>query len=165
MTNAPGKSDRSIGPRNRSNKAVGPAAESGEGRERTKGNSLERTTPRTQSRPRVSPSLERGRHVAERDRTQRFTALLHHVYDIGRLRTAYLALKRNAAPGVDGETWQHYGEQVETNLQSLADRLRRGGSQYTPYDASTSRRRTGGSGRSVSPRWKTRLSSAPSSRC
>jgi RNA-directed DNA polymerase len=132
MTDAPRKSDRSIVPRNRPNNAKGPAAESGEGRERTKGNSPERTTPRTQRRPRVSPTLERVRHVAERDRTQRFTALLHHVYDIGRLRTAYLALKRNAAPGVDGDTWQHYGEQVETHLQSLADRLRRGAYRVHP---------------------------------
>jgi group II intron reverse transcriptase/maturase len=80
----------------------------------------------------VSPALERVRHVAQRDRTQRFTALHHHVYDVGRLRTAYLALKRNAAPGVDGETWQHYGEPLERNLQSLADRLQRGAYRVHP---------------------------------
>ncbi len=129
---APRKSDRSIVPRNRSNNAEGPAAESGEGRERTKGNLPERSTPRTQRRPRVSPALERVRHVAQRDRKQRFTALLHHVYDVEGLRTAYSALKRNAAPGIDAETWQHYGERLELNLQSLAHRLKRGAYRVHP---------------------------------
>jgi group II intron reverse transcriptase/maturase len=55
-----------------------------------------------------------------------FTALLHHIYDLNRLRAAYLALKRDAAAGVDGETWQHYGEALESHLQDLADRLARG---------------------------------------
>jgi group II intron reverse transcriptase/maturase len=59
----------------------------------------------------------------------RFTALLHHIYDLNRLRTAYLALKRDAAPGVDGETWRHYGQALEANLQDLADRLKRGAYQ------------------------------------
>ena len=132
MMDAPRKSDRSIVPRNRSNNAEGPAAESGEGRERTKGNLPERSTPRTQRRPRVSPALERVRHVAQRDRKQRFTALLHHVYDVEGLRTAYSALKRNAAPGIDAETWQHYGERLELNLQSLAHRLKRGAYRVHP---------------------------------
>ena len=132
MTDAPRKSDRPIVPRNRLNNAEGPAAESGEGRGQTKGSSLERTTSRTQSRIEVPPALERVRQVTERDRTQRFTALLHHVYDLTRLRSAYVALKRNAAPGVDGETWRHYGEQLEANLQSLADRLKRGAYRAHP---------------------------------
>jgi group II intron reverse transcriptase/maturase len=62
----------------------------------------------------------------------RFTALLHHVYDITRLRAAYLALKREAAPGVDGETWQHYGEALEDHLQDLAGRLKRGAYRAKP---------------------------------
>jgi len=40
----------------------------------------------------------------------RFTALLHHIYNPEMLRAAYLGLKREAAAGVDGETWRHYGE-------------------------------------------------------
>ena len=56
----------------------------------------------------------------------RFTALLHHVYDVEHLRQAYAALKREAAPGIDGETWGHYGEALEENLRDLAGRLRRG---------------------------------------
>ena len=43
----------------------------------------------------------------------RFTALFHHIYAPEALRTAYLCLKREAAPGVDGETWRHYGEALE----------------------------------------------------
>jgi group II intron reverse transcriptase/maturase len=56
----------------------------------------------------------------------RFTTLLHHIYDLDRLRAAYLALKRDAAPGVDGETWRHYGEELEGNLQRLSERLKSG---------------------------------------
>jgi uncharacterized protein YbbK (DUF523 family) len=54
------------------------------------------------------------------------------VYDVERLRTAYLAIKRDAASGVDGETWQHYGEKLEDNLQDLSERLKRGA-----YEAAT----------------------------
>ena len=132
MTNASGKSDRFIVPRNRSNNAKGLAAEGEEGRERTKGNSPERSTPRTQRRTSASPALERVRQVARRDHKQRFTALLHHVYDIGRLRAAYFALKRVAAPGIDGETWRHYGEQLDANLQALSERLKRGAYRAKP---------------------------------
>jgi RNA-directed DNA polymerase len=132
MTDAPRKSDRSIVPTNRSNNAKGPAAESGEGRGRTKGNAPERGTARTQRRTTVSPALERVRQVAKGNRKQRFTALLHHVYDVERLRAAYVALKRSAAPGVDGETWQHYGEQLDANLQSLSERLQRGAYRVHP---------------------------------
>jgi RNA-directed DNA polymerase len=58
--------------------------------------------------------------------------LLHHVYDLERLRAAYLSLKREAAAGVDGETWRHYGEQLEGNLQDLSDRLKRGAYRAKP---------------------------------
>jgi group II intron reverse transcriptase/maturase len=54
------------------------------------------------------------------------------VYDIERLRAAYFALKRDAAAGVDGETWQHYGETLEDNLRDLADRLQRGAYRAKP---------------------------------
>ena len=70
-------------------------------------------------------ALERIRQVATRDRTQRFTTLFHRVYAVARLRTAYLALKRTAAEGVDGETWQHYGQDLEANLEDLSARLQR----------------------------------------
>jgi group II intron reverse transcriptase/maturase len=62
----------------------------------------------------------------------RFTALLHHVYDLQTLRAAYLSLKREAAAGVDGETWRHYGERLEENLHDLAERLKRGAYRAKP---------------------------------
>jgi RNA-directed DNA polymerase len=62
----------------------------------------------------------------------RFTALLHHIYDLDTLRTAYRALKREAAAGVDGETWRHYGERLEDNLRDLADRVKRGAYRAKP---------------------------------
>jgi group II intron reverse transcriptase/maturase len=80
----------------------------------------------------VPSALERVREAASRDRSQRFTALLHHVYDIGQLRAAYFAVKRDAAAGVDGETWRHYGEDLEANLRDLAERLKRGAYRARP---------------------------------
>jgi group II intron reverse transcriptase/maturase len=62
----------------------------------------------------------------------RFTALLHHICDLNTLRTAYRALKREAAAGVDGETWRHYGERLEENLRDLADRVKRGAYRAKP---------------------------------
>ena len=67
-----------------------------------------------------------------RHRQQRFTALLHHVYDSERWRAAYLGIKRDAAAGVDGETWRHYGEALEENLQDLSQRLKRGAYRAQP---------------------------------
>jgi group II intron reverse transcriptase/maturase len=62
----------------------------------------------------------------------RFTALLHHVDEPEALRAAYLGLKRDASAGVDGETWRHYGEKLEGNLQDLSDRLKRGAYRAKP---------------------------------
>jgi group II intron reverse transcriptase/maturase len=103
-----------------------------EGRAVAKGNSPERNVLRTQSRAGTPSALERVRQAAQRDRKQRFTALLHHVYDVARLRAAYLALKRDAAAGVDGETWHSYGQALEANLQDLSERLKRGAYRARP---------------------------------
>jgi RNA-directed DNA polymerase len=65
-------------------------------------------------------------------RVERFTALMHHVCEVNRLRAAYFALKRDAAAGIDGETWRHYGEARETNLRGLAARLQRGAFRASP---------------------------------
>ena len=132
MMDEHGKSDRSVVPPKRSNNAPERAAEVVEGRERTKGNAPERNAPRTQSRVGVPSALERVRQAAKQDRKQRFTALLHHVYDVERLRAAYFATKRDAAAGIDGETWQHYGTALEANLQDLSDRLKRGAYRAKP---------------------------------
>jgi group II intron reverse transcriptase/maturase len=114
------------------NKAEEPAAEAVEGRGLAKGNPPEQNASRTLSRQGAPSALERVREAAQRERQQRFTALLHHVYDPNRLRQAYLALNRHAAAGVDGETWQHYGERLEENLQDLSRRLARGAYRARP---------------------------------
>ena len=132
MTNDAGKSDSLVVPRKSPNNAGQPAAEAMEGRGLAKGNPSESNTHRTQSRPSVPSALERIRQAARKDRKQRFTSLLHHVYDIERLRTAYLAIKRDAAAGIAGETWRHFGENLEANLQDLSARLARGGYRAKP---------------------------------
>ena len=132
MMNERGKSDHSIVPGKRSNNAEEPAAEAAEGRERTKRNSPECNVLRTQRRDGAFSALARVRQAASRDRKQRFTALFHHVYEVERLRTAYFALKRDAAAGIDGATWQHYGENLEANLADLSGRLQRGAYRAKP---------------------------------
>ena len=114
------------------NNAGPPAAEETEGRGLAKGNPRQQNAPRTQSQQGAQSALERVRLAAARDRKMRFTALLHHVYDLQTLRAAYLSLKREAAAGVDGETWRHYGERLEENLHELADRLERGAYRAKP---------------------------------
>jgi RNA-directed DNA polymerase len=132
MMNGRGKSDSSVVPQKPPNKARAAAAEAVEGRGLAKGNSPERNAFRTQSRGDAPSALERVREAARKDRQQRFTALLHHVYDVQRLHAAYRAIKRDAAPGVDGETWQHYGENLEANLRDLSERLKRGAYRAKP---------------------------------
>jgi RNA-directed DNA polymerase len=126
------KSDTAVVPEKSRNAADASTADAVEGRAVAKGNSPERNVLRTQSREGTPSALERVRQAAQRDRKQRFTALLHHVYDIARLRAAYLALKREAAAGVDGETWHSYGQTLEANLQDLSDRLKRGAYRARP---------------------------------
>lgn len=126
------KSDRAVVPRKSPNKAQGRAAEATEGRALAKGKTLGSNTPRTQSRTSVPSAIERIHEVARKDRKQRFTALLHHVYDVERLRAAYFATRRDAAAGIDGETWQHYGKDLEANLQDLSARLKRGAYHAKP---------------------------------
>jgi group II intron reverse transcriptase/maturase len=154
-----GKSHRPIVPEKSPNKAQ--AAEGMEGRGLAKGKTLEHNTFRTQGREgvmtgrtlsghetgnggdgqgeapmscvqdSVQRALERIRKAAK-DKEKRFTALYHHVYSVELLRKSYFDLKRNAAPGIDGETWRHYGEHLEENLQELSGRLKRGAYRARP---------------------------------
>jgi group II intron reverse transcriptase/maturase len=71
-------------------------------------------------------ALDRVRQAAVADKGLKFTSLWHHVYNVQRLREAYFALKRTAAPGVDGQTWQAYGQDLEMNLKDLSRRLANG---------------------------------------
>jgi RNA-directed DNA polymerase len=132
MMNDHGKSDRGVVPVNPPNNAPERAAEAEEGRARTEGNTPERNVLRTQGRGGAPSALERVRQAAKGNRQQRFTALLHHVYDVEHLRAAYFAVKRDAAAGIDGETWQHYGADLETHLHDLSGRLKRGAYRAKP---------------------------------
>jgi group II intron reverse transcriptase/maturase len=132
MTHERGKSDSAVVPAKRSNKATQVAAETVEGRALAKGNPRERNALRTQRRDSAPSALERARQAAKADSKQQFTALLHHVYDVERLRAAYRSIERHAAAGIDGETWQRYGQDLEANLADLSERLRRGAYRAKP---------------------------------
>ena len=71
------------------------------------------------------------RQVAQGNKEARFTALLHHV-SVDRLRAAYGALRPKAAAGVDGVTWEAYGQNLEANLQELHERVHRGSYRAKP---------------------------------
>jgi group II intron reverse transcriptase/maturase len=83
----------------------------------------------------VSQGLDRVREAAQQRKKERFTALLHYV-TVDRLRDAFSNLKREAAPGVDGATWQSYKQELEVNLTRLHEQVHRG-----TYRALPSRRR------------------------
>jgi RNA-directed DNA polymerase len=120
-----GKSDSPVVPAKPSNKAARAAAEAVEGRGLAKGSTASKTRPGHRAGQDASSALDRVRRVAVQDKEARFTALLHHV-SVERLRAAYLACRPQAAAGVDGVTWEAYGEDLEANLQDLHGRLHRG---------------------------------------
>jgi RNA-directed DNA polymerase len=122
---AGGESDGRIVPTKGSNKDGQPSAESPEGRRPTKENIEQPTPSRTQSRPGESRGLLGVREVARTDKRARFTALLHHV-TVTRLLDSFHALKREAAPGVDGVTWREYETDLVAKVTSLHCRLHQG---------------------------------------
>jgi RNA-directed DNA polymerase len=95
-----------------------------EGRTMTKGNSEEPTATCTQRQGQALSGLDRIREAA-RDKTIRFTSLLHHI-TVGLLRDSYYALKRDVASGVDNVTWRQYGEELESHLPGLHERVQSG---------------------------------------
>ena len=103
--NERGKSDGPVVPAKPPNNAACAVAEVVEERGPAKGNTASTTHPGRSAGHGVSSGLERVREVARRDKEARFTALLHHV-SIERLRAAYRAIRPQAAPGVDGLTWE-----------------------------------------------------------
>jgi group II intron reverse transcriptase/maturase len=132
--NGPEKSDGLVVPTKSPNDARLLVEEAAEGRSSAKGNTGGQNAPRTQSRVGAPSALDRVREAARKDRKKKFTALLHHV-TIDRLRDAYLALKPRAAAGVDGVTWDAYGQDLEARLADLHARVHRG-----VYRAKPSRR-------------------------
>ena len=126
-----GKSDRPVLPAKPLNKAARAAAEMVEGRGLPEGNTASKTRPGLSAGRGASSALDRVRRAAQKDKEARFTALLHHV-DLDRLGAAYRALSPRAAAGVDGVTWQSYGQDLEGNLRDLHARLHRGAYRARP---------------------------------
>ena len=79
-----------------------------------------------------SHACVRVRQAACRDKKLRFTSLWHHVYNVDHLRATFFQLRKKAAPGVDGQTWEDYAMNLEENLQDLARRLERGAYRAKP---------------------------------
>src|SRR5712671_6156675 len=125
------KSDSGIVAGKPTNKAGRAAAESVEPRPETEGNADQRSTLRTQGRERVTQALGRVRQAARQRKKEKFTALLHHI-TVDTLRVAYYALKRKAAPGVDGVTWEDYEADLEPRLADLHGRVHRGAYRPQP---------------------------------
>src|ERR1700731_5155805 len=146
------------------NKAEQSVAEPVEPRTETKGNADQQSTRRAQDRASVSQALERVRQAARQRKKERFTSLLHHV-DPAMLRTAFYAMKRDAAPGVDGMTWETYGRTsiVGSRHCTRGSKQERTG-RYRPVGA-TFRRKTEASARSRSRRSKTKSSREQWQRC
>jgi RNA-directed DNA polymerase len=113
------------------NKAERSAAEPVEPRTGTKGNAGQQSTCRAQDRESVSQALERVRQAARQRKKERFTSLLHHV-DRAMLRTAFYAIKRDAAPGVDGVTWETYEQDLDRQIEDLYARVKSGAYRAQP---------------------------------
>jgi RNA-directed DNA polymerase len=131
MMHEPEKSDAVVVAVKPANKAERSAAELVEPRTATKGNVDQQSTRRAQDRASVSQALERIRTAARQRKKARFTSLLHHV-DPAMLRTAFYAVKRDAAPGVDGMTWETYEQDLDRRIEALHARIGRGAYRALP---------------------------------
>jgi group II intron reverse transcriptase/maturase len=125
------KSDSAIVAVKLPNEAGPPVEEVMEPRAGIKGKAGQQNTHRTQGRARVTQALDRVRQAARQRKKEKFTALLHHI-DVDTLRLAFYALKRKAAPGVDGVTWQDYEADLEPRLEDLLGRVHRGAYRPQP---------------------------------
>ena len=126
-----GRSDSPVVPAKPSNKAALAVAEVVEGRGLAKENTTNKTCPGHRVGPGAPSALARVRQVAQQDKEARFTALMHHV-SVDRLRWAYWAISPKAAAGVDGVTWEAYGQELEANLRDLHARLHSGRYRVKP---------------------------------
>ena len=131
MMHGRGKSDSAIGAMKPANKAERSAAELVEQRAGTKGNADQQSTRRAQDRASVSQALERIRQAAKQRKKEKFTALFHHI-SVELLRLAFFELKKDAAPGVDGLTWQDYEADLDHNIEDLHARVQRGAYRAMP---------------------------------
>jgi RNA-directed DNA polymerase len=128
------KSHRAVVPVSHPNKAAQAVAEDGEGRVRMEENIAQPHMHPTQSGERMSQGLDGVRKAVKERKQERFTSLLHHL-NVDLLRDSFYALKRQAAPGVDGVRWSEYESGLEDRLIDLHSRVHRG-----TYRAQPSRR-------------------------
>src|SRR3954451_22460367 len=131
MMHEPEKSDSVVVAVKPTNKAERSVAEPVEPRTGTKGNANQQSTRRAQDRESVSQALKRVRFAARREKKAKFTSLLHHV-DHEMLRTSFYALKRDAAPGVDGMTWETYEQGLARRIADLHARVQSGAYRALP---------------------------------
>jgi len=124
-------SDSGTVPMNHPNNSGRPPAEGEEGRPLIKENTHQSSTLSTQSEARVSQGLAGVRKAARERKEMKFTALLHHM-TVGLLRDSFYALKRKAAPGVDGVTWEEFETGLEGRLVDLQARVHRGAYRAQP---------------------------------
>lgn len=125
------KSDPAIVAMKPTNESGRPGKEWVERRAGAKGNAVGPHGVRAQDRAASSSGIDRVRKTAQERKTERFTSLLHHI-DASLLQQAYHWLKRDAAPGVDGMTWDAYGEGLEGRLRDLETRIHRGSYRAQP---------------------------------
>src|SRR3954462_12565051 len=131
MMHEPEKSDPVVVAEKPTNKAAQATAEPVEPRMGTEGNADQQSTRRAQDWVSVSQALDRVRQAARQRKKERFTALLHHI-DPAMLRTAFYAIKRDAAPGVDGMTWQTYEQDLDRRIEELHARVKSGAYRAQP---------------------------------
>jgi RNA-directed DNA polymerase len=131
MTQGGRRSDPGIVAVKPANNAERSAAEPVEPRTGTKGNADQQSTRQAQDWESVSQALARIRQAAKLRKKERFTSLLHHV-SVDLLRLSFFALKKDAAPGVDGLAWRDYETNLEGNLEDLHDRVHRGAYRALP---------------------------------
>ena len=130
--NADGKSDGDVVPPTQTNNAgTEPAAESDQGRSPAKRNVSEPDRNRTPKRRNRSLGLAGVRETAKAQPKLKFTSLLHHI-NVPMLHTAFDELKKDAASGVDDETWHEYEPDREERLADLHGRIHRGAYRAKP---------------------------------
>jgi RNA-directed DNA polymerase len=109
----------------------GAVAEAVERRGSAKGNAAGKTRSGPRAGQGGSKALDRVRERAQKDKEAKFTALLHHITP-ELLGQAYREINPKAAPGIDGVTWEAYGQDLEWNLRDLHGRLHRGSYRARP---------------------------------
>jgi RNA-directed DNA polymerase len=131
MMHEPEKSDSVVVAVKPTNKAERSVEEPGEPRTGTKGNANQQRMRRAQDRESVSQALERVRLAARRGKKEKFTSLLHHI-NPEMLRAAFYAMKRDAAPGVDGVTWDAYEQGLDLRIETLHAKVQSGAYRAQP---------------------------------